>query len=46
MPTDGSVWDNWWRVCVNSTERGGFMLSKCANPDCSTVFRYPHEGNL
>jgi hypothetical protein len=22
------------------------MLSKCANPDCSTVFRYPHEGKL
>jgi hypothetical protein len=22
------------------------MLSKCANPDCSTVFRYLHEGKL
>ena len=22
------------------------MLSKCTNPDCSTVFRYLHEGKL
>jgi hypothetical protein len=22
------------------------MLSKCANPVCSTAFRYPHEGRL
>jgi hypothetical protein len=22
------------------------MLSKCANPTCSTVFRYLHEGRL
>lgn len=22
------------------------MLSKCANPICSTTFRYPHEGRL
>lgn len=22
------------------------MISKCANPDCSTVFRYLHEGKV
>jgi len=22
------------------------MLSKCSNPDCSTLFRYLHEGKL
>lgn len=31
---------------VSPWQRETYMVSKCANPSCSTAFRYLHEGKL
>jgi hypothetical protein len=34
------------RCHLFNSDPGDSMLAKCANPDCSAVFRYLHEGKV
>jgi hypothetical protein len=46
--TPGILWANVFKPndLITGQDCGDPMLSKCANPTCSTSFRYLHEGRL